>query len=104
VDQQLQEITRAIRAARCARAKSIDGIPCGDVESSLLRISLSDLPDGAQRTQLLSIPTTLTLSREQVDALIAAGQGQVMGSSALQQFLRDYPPRTPAKTVAARGG
>jgi NTE family protein len=99
VDQQLRDITQAIRAARCGRGPVIDGAPCGDVEASLVRISLADLPEGPRRTQLLSIPTTLTLSRENVDMLIEAGQNGVMDSTPLLQFLQDYPRRAPDRAA-----
>jgi NTE family protein len=93
VNQQLQDVTQAVRAARCGRAPVIDGAPCGDVESGLIRISLAELPDDATREQLQAIPTTLTLTRQQVDTLIGAGQTAVTTSPELRQFLRDYPPR-----------
>ena len=93
VNQQLQEVTRALRVARCGRAAVIGGAPCGDVESSLIRISLADVPDDAKREQLQAIPTTLTLTREQVDLLIEAGRTGVTTSPELRKFLQDYPPR-----------
>ncbi len=96
VNQQLQEVTQAIRAARCGRGPVIDGTPCGDVEASLVRISLADLPEGARKEQLLAIPTTLTLSRQNVDMLIEAGQDAIMTSVNLRQFLQDYPARATA--------
>jgi hypothetical protein len=94
VNQQLQEVTRAIRIARCRRAPVIDGTPCGDVEGSLISISLADVQDDARREQLQTIPTTLTLSRRQVDMLIEAGQTGVTTSPELRRFLDAYPPRT----------
>ncbi len=95
LNQQLQEVTQAIRAARCARAPVIDAAPCEDVEASIVRISLGDIQDSARREQLLAIPTTLSLSRENVDQLIEAGQGAVVTSEPLRQFLDNYPIRPP---------
>ena len=102
VNQQLQEITRAVRVARCGRGPVIDGTPCGDVEGSLIRISLADVPDDAKRQQLQAIPTTLTLTRQQVDMLIEAGRTGVTTSPELRQFLDAYPPR--ARPSASAGG
>ena len=107
VNQQLQEVTRAVRVARCRRGPVIDGAPCGDVEGSLIRISLADVPDDAKRQQLQAIPTTLTLTRQQVDMLIEAGQTGVTTSPELRQFLQDYPPRagrSPSARVAKGDG
>ena len=102
VNQQLQEVTRAVRVARCRRGPVIDGAPCGDVEGSLISISLADVPDPARREQLQTIPTTLTLSRQQVDMLIEAGRTGVTTSPELRQFLDAYPPR--ARLSRSAGG
>jgi NTE family protein len=102
VNQQLQDVTRAIRIARCRRGPVIDGAPCGDVEGSLISISLADVPDEARREQLQTIPTTLTLSRQQVDMLIEAGRTGVTTSPELRQFLDAYPPR--ARVSSSAGG
>lgn len=99
VNQQLQAVTDAIRKARCARAPVIDGAPCGDVRSALLPISLAAMPPSARKTELLAIPTGLTLRRKDVDALIAAGQDEIVDSQPLQRFLADYPPH-PAPLAA----
>jgi len=107
VNRQLQDVTRAVRVARCRRGPVVDGTPCGDVESSLIRMSLADVPDDAKREQLQAIPTTLTLTRQQVDMLIEAGRTAVTTSPELRQFLQDYPPRarlSPSAGVARGNG
>ncbi len=100
VNQQLEEVTKAIRAARCAQGRVIDGTPCDDVQSELIPISLAAMPPSPRKAQLLAIPTGLTLRRADVDALIQAGQDAVVTSEPLRKFLEDYPPRPLA--VAAR--
>ena len=39
-----------------------------------MRVSLSDYPDPDLRARLVAIRTGLTLPRDQVDALVAAGE------------------------------
>jgi NTE family protein len=96
ISQQLETLTRSLRDARCALAKQVDGLPCGDVQSRLLHISLAGLPDAPSKDKLLAIPTGLTLKRDDVDLLIQAGYDGVTKSAALRDFLAAYPPRTPA--------
>ena len=100
VNQQLQALTKAIREARCARAPVIDGVPCGDVQSELLPVSLAAMPPSARKAELLAIPTGLTLRRKDVYALIAAGKDSIVNSQPLRRFLAAYPPR--AASLAAR--
>ena len=90
ITQQLALLTEALRATRCAEAKTIEGAPCGDVKARLLHISLAGLPENAARAKLLAIPTGLTLERADVDALIQAGHDAITGSAALHAFLEDY--------------
>lgn len=99
LNDQLQGVTRAISAARCAQGLIVDGAPCDDVSSSIVRLSLGNIADFATRTELQSIPTTLSLSRDQVDSLVAAGLDAVTTSQPLQKFLADYPARSPVIAV-----
>ncbi len=55
----------------------IGGFACGDVAGRVLRVSLSDYPDPEQRARLVAIRTGLTLPREQVDALVSAGETMI---------------------------
>lgn len=92
-DQQLRNVTEAIRAARCAQGPTIDGSPCEDVQSAFVQVSLSAMPPGADRDRLLAIPTGLTIERTSVDALIRAGHDAITTSDPLRRFLRSYPAR-----------
>lgn len=91
VNQQIQMLGRTLRGARCAEAPVIDGARCDDVETALLHIALSDLPDSPYTARLQAIPTSLTLERTDVDLLVAAGHDAVTGSVPLRAFLDNYP-------------
>jgi NTE family protein len=105
VQRQLQQFAAAVRAARCARGKVVDGAPCGDVKAALIHIALATMPPGPEKTRLLAIPTGLTIARKDVDLLIDAGRQAISGSEALRGFLADYPvtPTEPAGTRVAAG-
>ncbi len=92
VTQQLRNLIAAIAQARCANARLIAGVPCDDVKGALVHISLAEMAPGPENDRLLAIPTGLTLSREDVDLLVAAGRAAVLNSEPLRQFLADYPP------------
>ena len=102
-DQQLRNVTEAIRAARCAEGPTIHGSPCEDVQSAFVQVSLSDMPPGADRDRLLAIPTGLTIERTSVDALIRAGRDAITNSEPLRRFLRSYPSRAPAYSAISAG-
>ncbi|HYZ32108.1 MAG TPA: hypothetical protein VE684_07480, partial [Crenalkalicoccus sp.] len=102
VTQQIEGLTATLRQARCAAAPSIAGAPCGDVASALIHISLVGLPETPERARLLAIPTGLSLSREDVDLLIAAGEGAVTGSATLRDFLDSYPAGAPGPRAAVQ--
>ena len=58
----------------------------------MLRVSLSDYPDPETRARLVSIRTGLTLPREQIDALVAAGQTMIARDApAIKLFLTTQP-------------
>jgi NTE family protein len=92
LSQQVQIITKRLQEARCAEGPIIDGTPCDDVESELIHISLSELPETPEKERLLAIPTGLTLKRDDVDLLVRAGYNAVTKSTELRAFLVDYPP------------
>ena len=82
-----------------------EGIRCDDVQAKLLHLSLAGTPPGPDRDKLLAIPTGLTIARDDVDRLIAAGHDSVTNSAELKAFLADYPPQPvapPTRTTAAR--
>lgn len=105
VNQQVEIVGRTLRDARCAEAPVIDGTRCDDVQTALLHIALSDLPDSPQTDRLQAIPTSLTLERADVDLLVTAGHDAVTGSAPLRAFLDNYPPAPlPAQGITARDG
>jgi hypothetical protein len=103
IDEQLDGVTKAIRAARCAEGPVVFGSPCGDVQSALVQVSLSAMPPSPERERLLAIPTGLTIDRKSVDALVRAGHDATVTSEPIRQFLNDYPPRAASYPVAASG-
>jgi NTE family protein len=87
---------------RCAKAQTIDGTRCDDVDSELILTSLAAMPEGPEKAALLAIPTGLTIRREDVDLLIAAGESAVTGSASLRTFLANYPAQPAARRLEAR--
>ena len=108
VTTQLQDIVRSIGSARCVQAEMFDGSACNDVEGKLVHISLASMPDSPERSTLLAIPTGLTLSPNDVDLLVAAGQAAVTTSEPLRQFLDNYPAQptggAPRRARLSMGG
>jgi NTE family protein len=84
------------RENRCRHAPVIDGRACDDVQGLLVHVSLSDHPDAALRDRLRRIPTGLTLPRDDVDLLVAAGETVIRGNRDIAAFLN------PPATMAAR--
>src|SRR5215472_5932060 len=72
VNDQLQDVVRAVRTARCQSGPTIDGMPCDDVKGQLIHISLAAMPAGPEKEKLLAIPTGLTIDRADVDRLVDA--------------------------------
>ena len=91
--EQLKQLQQAVIKARCAQGPVVAGAPCGDVQASLVHLSLSGMAPGPEKDKLLAIPTGLTIDREDVDRLIKAGHDAVTGSVELRSFLADYPPQ-----------
>lgn len=100
--EQIRQLVQVLVQTRCAEARVIDGARCDDVRGELLHISLSEMPEGPQKTSLLAIPTGLTLKRQDVDQLVAAGEAAVTGSAPLQAFLAGYPAVSPPQRVTTR--
>jgi NTE family protein len=89
----LDELIGKLRALRCSRAPVIDGAACGDVAGKVLRVSLSDYPDPEVRERLVAIRTGLTLPRDQVDGLVAAGSVMIgRDAGTIAAFLDMGPP------------
>jgi NTE family protein len=81
VEGTVDHLVAKLRAMRCRQGPVINGDACGDVAAKVLRVSLSDYPEPGTRAQLVAIRTGLTLPREQVDALVAAGQTMIRGET-----------------------
>lgn len=96
----VDELTNELRRMRCREGPVIDGHACGDVAGKVLRIRLSDYPDPETRARLVAIRTGLTLPRQQVDALVAAGETMIRGDAgAIAAFLH---PAAPTEIDTAR--
>jgi hypothetical protein len=86
---------RELRAYRCGLSSEevrrlrgdLDGWDCADVHVNLDMVSFSDF-DEATRDQLGQTPTRVTVTREQTDALIAAGARGVRENPAVQALGR----------------
>jgi NTE family protein len=92
VSDQLRQLVAAVARNRCAEARVIDGTKCDDVRGALIHVSLTELPDSPTKDRLEAIPTGLTIKREDVDALVAAGRAAILTSVPLRDFLEDYSP------------
>jgi hypothetical protein len=73
----VHDVVEELRQMRCRQGRIIMGYPCDDVAGQVLRVSLSDYDDPEARARLLAIRTGLTLPREQVDELVAAGEAMI---------------------------
>ncbi|WP_188971148.1 patatin-like phospholipase family protein [Neoroseomonas lacus] len=81
------------RERRCQQGAVIEGHACDDVQGLLAHVSLADVPDAHTRERLRSIPTSLGLSREEVDLLVAAGETVIRGNGPIAAFLAPAAPR-----------
>lgn len=73
------------------------GYPCDDVAGQVLRVNLADYDEPEARARLLAVRTGLTLPREQVDELVAAGETMIRrNGGTIAEFLEPAAPRTVA--------
>lgn len=88
--QSLDHVVAEIREARCHPTTGATARPdCGDVAAHLIEVSFAQHPDPNERDYLNELPTTLTLSDEQLDRAIAAGRELLAASPEFQELLRD---------------
>jgi NTE family protein len=73
----VEDFIKRLRQVRCDRGAVVFGYPCDDVSGKVLSVNLSDYPDPEARARLVAIRTGLTLPRQQVDALVAAGEAMI---------------------------
>ena len=78
----------------------MNGYPCDDVAGKVLRINLSDFDEPEMRARLLAVRTGLTLPRDQVDDLVAAGEVMIHQHAA--EIARFLGPAQPAVAMRAR--
>jgi NTE family protein len=85
-DDYLQHFVSVLARVRCQEARVIDGHSCDDVRGFFAHLSLSDVADDATRKRLQRIPTGLTVSSDDVDRLVTAGEQGVADSKVLADF------------------
>jgi len=88
----IAELVARVKSIRCAIGSTIDGRRCEDVEGHLLHLSLSEIADETQRTQLQNIATGLTIPDADVDALVAAGEAQIKQSPVVEKIVEAIRP------------
>jgi NTE family protein len=92
VEAAVDDLVAHLRALRCRQGPVIGDYACGDVAGKVLRVSLSDYPDSETRARLVATRTGLTLPREQVDELVAAGQTMIgRDAGTIAAFLSPAP-------------
>jgi NTE family protein len=92
IDATVDDFVHKLREMRCRKGPVVRGYPCDDVAGKVFRVSLADYPDPEVRARLVAIRTGLTLPREQVDALVAAGKTMIGGhAGAIAAFLEPKP-------------
>ena len=99
-DQQVKALAGKLRQIRCQQAPTLGGHDCADVKGALIQISLASVEDESLRRRLQSIPTSLTLPDEDVDALIQQGETLVRTNPELRALLANLdekPAPRPAK-------
>jgi NTE family protein len=88
----VDDLVEHLKALRCRQGSEILGYACNEVAGEVLRVSLSDYPDPAIRARLVAIRTGLTLPRDDIDALVAAGQTMIGRNAAtIAAFLGPRP-------------
>ena len=61
------------------------------IDDHFVHLSLSDIADDEGRSALAAIPTGLTISDEQVEALIAAGYDAALCDGDMRDFFKSLP-------------
>ena len=76
--------------------------PQQPVQSYFIRLSFEDVPDLPLRRYLNEIPTSLALSAEQVDELIAAGRALLRTNAEFRRLVASLDGRLAAVPVTSR--
>ena len=87
----MDEMTKNIIEGRCTerRSKGEDTKGCDDFKAHLVVIDFDNIKDDEKREFLKEIPTSFSLTPEQVTALRQAGKQLLHESVEYQQFLND---------------
>jgi len=87
----MEELAKNVIEGRCAerRNKGEDTSGCADFKTHLVVIDFDDVKDDEKREMLKEIPTSFSLTPEQVAALRQAGKQLLQESVEYQQFLND---------------
>jgi len=87
----MENLAKNVIEGRCAerRNKGEDIEGCDDFKAYLVVVDFDDLKDDEKREMLKEIPTSFSLTPEQVAALRQAGKQLLQDSVAYQQFLND---------------
>jgi NTE family protein len=99
VESAVDDLVGKLRALRCRQGRVIDGYACDDVAGKVVRVSLADYPDPQTRARLVAIRTGLTLPRDQVDALVAAGETMIVRDGPM---IAAFLGPAPSSRLAAR--
>jgi NTE family protein len=87
----MKVLRKEIVEGRCAerRSKGEDTKGCDDFKSHLVVVDFDNVKDDEEREELKNIPTSFSLTPEQVTVLRQAGKDLLRGSKEYQQFLKD---------------
>lgn len=86
-----ERLASGIARRDCPMGSNGEPLPCRGVTPHFAHVSLRDLADGEARARLAAIPTGLTISDPDVDALIAAGRDAVLCDSEMRTFFASQP-------------
>lgn len=95
--EQMTRLVEELKALRCRHTDEIKGEDCNDVSGEVIHLSLARIKDEAVRRRLQSIPTGLTLSKEDVDLLVESGRQIVRDAPELKEFLQHEAPQRAGK-------
>jgi len=87
----MEELTESVIEGRCAerRKNGEDTEGCDDFKAHLVVVDFDDVKDEEKREMLKEIPTSFSLTPEQVAALRQAGKQLLQESVEYQEFLND---------------
>jgi NTE family protein len=81
----VEDWKRELRESR----RAADSPFAQDAEIYFINASLSEIPDAAERAALMKIPTTLSLTDEQIDRLLIAASRLIHNNPDFQRLMQD---------------